>query len=254
MPRRVLLAGETWISHKTEVRGLSSYSLGTYGEGQNELVTALLQSGHDVTHIPNHMATESFPWEVADVAAYDVVILSDISADTLQLHPDCLDRGLRTPDRLRVLADYVRRGGGLLMIGGYLSFSGIEGKARYQATPLADVLPVEMLGFDDRVEMCEGAFPRAISDHILLSGVSDDWPHFLGYNRVTAKTGTEVLLTFGADPLLVVDKCGAGRVAAFASDSSPHWGSPEFLAWGGYARFWHQLTDWLGEGGVRLDL
>jgi uncharacterized membrane protein len=253
MRKRVLLAGETWISHKTEVRGFSSYSMGAYGEGQRELVTALEHAGHDVAHIANHDVNERFPWTVADVATYDVVVLSDISADTLQLHPDCLERGLRTPDRPRILADFVRLGGGLLMIGGYMSFSGIEGKARYQATPLAEVLPVEMLGYDDRVETCEGVFPETVSDHVLLKGVSSEWPHFLGYNRLRAKVGADVLLTFGDDPLLVIREYGAGRVAAFSSDSSPHWGSPDFLAWECYEKFWGQLIDWLGEVDVKLD-
>ncbi len=38
------------------------------------------------------------------------------------------------------------------MIGGYLSFMGIEAKANYKNTVLADVLPVTMLDGDDRVE------------------------------------------------------------------------------------------------------
>ena len=41
-----------------------------------------------------------------------------------------------------LLADWVRAGGRLLMVGGYLSFTGIEAKANYRNTPLADVLPV----------------------------------------------------------------------------------------------------------------
>ncbi len=39
------------------------------------------------------------------------------------------------------------------MIGGYLSFSGIDGKARFQRTAVADVLPVRMHDGDDRVEV-----------------------------------------------------------------------------------------------------
>ncbi len=41
------------------------------------------------------------------------------------------------------------------MIGGYLSFMGIEAKANYKNTVLADVLPVTMLDGDDRVEKPE---------------------------------------------------------------------------------------------------
>lgn len=247
MPKKILLAGETWISHKIDVKGFSSYSTGSYGEGQTELVEALEAQGCGVVHIANHVAVEEFPWTAEQLAAYDVVMLSDISADTLQIHPDCFDRGQRTPDRLRLIADFVHGGGGLLMVGGYMSFSGLEGKARYQATPLAEVLPVEMLGFDDRVETPEGVNPVAIAEHETLTGIDGAWPHFLGYNRVRTKAGATALLEVGADPMLVVGTHGSGRTAAFASDCSPHWGSPEFLEWAHYGRFWGQLVDWLGD-------
>ena len=152
-----------------------------------------------VTHIPNHTATEEFPWDLEATSAYDVVILSDISADTLQIHPDCFDRGQRTPDRLRVLADYVRAGGGLLMVGGYMSFSGLEGKAHYEMTPLADVLPVGMLGRDDRVETPEGEVPQVEHAHEVLAGIDGEWPWFLGYNRLLPKDGGDVLMTIAGD-------------------------------------------------------
>jgi uncharacterized membrane protein len=247
MGKKILLAGETWISHKIDVKGFSSYSTGSYGEGQTELVEALEAHGHEVVHVANHVAVEEFPWTDAELAAYDVVVLSDISADTLQIHPDCFDRGQRTPDRLRLIADFVERGGGLLMVGGYMSFSGLEGKARYQATPLAEVLPIEMLGYDDRVETCEGIHPVKVAEHETLAGVEGDWPYFLGYNRLRAKGDASALLEVGPDPMLVVGAHGRGRTAAFASDCSPHWGSPEFLAWPHYGRFWGQLLQWLGE-------
>lgn len=249
--RKVLLAGETWITYKVDVKGFSAYTTSSYGQAQAEFVEAIESFGHEVTHIPNHDAVERFPWTVEEVSAYDVVILSDISADTLQIHPDCFDRGQRTPDRLRVLRDWVHSGGGLLMVGGYMSFSGLEGKARYQATPLADVLPVQMLGFDDRVESPEGVTPRLKKRHVVVEGLSE-WPHFLGYNRVQAKSGAEVLMGVDEDPFLVVGAFGEGRTAAFASDCSPHWGSPEFLQWPDYARFWGQLMEWLGSAGEEV--
>src|SRR5206468_9282775 len=112
-----------------------------------------------------------FPWTLAEFQAYDVVVMSDIPADTIQLHPAVFDRGERTPDRLRVLADYVRAGGGALMVGGYMSFSGIEGKARYQTTPLAEVLSVWMLGTDDRIETPEGVNPTVTEQHEILNGI-----------------------------------------------------------------------------------
>ena len=56
MSKKILLAGETWISHKIEVKGFSSYATGAYGEGQTELVEALETHGHEVVHVANHVA------------------------------------------------------------------------------------------------------------------------------------------------------------------------------------------------------
>lgn len=248
--RRLLLAGETWLSLGIHQKGFSSYTTGTYDEGHKEWTAALIDRGWTVEHIPNHRATESFPWSADALAAYDVVVLSDISADTLQLHPDTLLRGERRPDRLAEIARYVRSGGGFLMVGGYMSFSGFEGKARFHGTDIERILPVRMLGFDDRHEAPQGTTPVARSTgHPALASFTTPWPHFLGYNRVAADGG-EVLLSFGEDPLLIVGVQGDGRTAAFTSDCSPHWGSPEFMAWEGYATFWHTLLAWLaGEDG-----
>jgi uncharacterized membrane protein len=248
--KRILIAGETWISNKVDVKGFSAYSTSSYGVGLTELVQALEQYGHEITHIQNHEAIESFPWDVEAASQFDVVMLSDIAADTFQLHPDCFDLGKRTPDRLRVLGDYIAAGGGLIMVGGYMSFSGIEGKAHYQATPLANVLPVEMLGHDDRVETCEGIVPKVEAQHEILSGIDGDWPFFLGYNQLTVKPDAELVMSIEGDPFLVVGTHGDGRTAAFASDCSPHWGSPEFMSWTHYGRFWSQLVEWLGANSV----
>jgi uncharacterized membrane protein len=249
--RRVLIAGESWVTHKVEAKGFTSYATSTYGEGHTEITAALASHGHTVTFIQNHLAINDFPWNLEALAPYDVVILSDISADTLQIHPDCFDKCLRTPDRLRVLGEWVSKGGGLVMVGGYLSFSGLEGKGHYQATPLADVLPVEMLGYDDRIETPEGIHPTVDSPHPVLDGVSPDWPHFLGYNRLKTKPDAEQVMSVGRDPFLVLGRHGEGRAAAFASDCSAHWGSPEFLSWKHYPRFWGQLVDWLGAASGR---
>jgi len=56
-----------------------------------------------------------------------------------------------------------------------------------------------------------------------------------------------VLLRFETtgDPLLVVGRFGEGRVAAFASDILPHWGSPRFTEWTSYVRFWENVFRWI---------
>ena len=241
----VLIAGETWVSYGVHVKGFSAYTTGSYAEGLVEFVEALTRGGCRVTHIPNHLATLQFPSTQRELEPYDVVILSDIGADTLLLHPDTFERGQKTPDRLRLLKDFAAAGKGLLMVGGYMSFSGFEGKARYQNTALAEVLPVRMLGHDDRIETPEGVTPVVKRDHPILAGLGSTWPYFLGYNRFVAKSDADVLMTIADDPFLVATPFGKGRVAAFASDCSPHWGSPEFMAWAGYQPFWTQLIRWL---------
>ena len=46
------------------------------------------------------------------------------------------------------------------MFGGYLSFQGINGVARYKNTPIERILPVNILPYDDRVEAPEGCMTK----------------------------------------------------------------------------------------------
>jgi uncharacterized membrane protein len=135
------------------------------------------------------------------------------------------------------------------MIGGYLSFQGIEGKANYRATPLAEVLPVELEAGDDRQEVPEGAVIRVTDiEHPVTAGLSGEWPALLGFQRLVAKQAAHVLATIDDWPLLVVGRFGEGRVLAFASDIGPHWAPPSFTEWPGYTRLWGQAITWLANG------
>ena len=132
------------------------------------------------------------------------------------------------------------------MIGGWMSFAGIDGRARFHGTFLEEALPVRCLPYDDRVERPEGVTPAAaLPAHPVLRGLPGEWPFFLGYNRVVPKEGAAVVLSFGKDPLLCVGEYGAGRAAAFTSDCAPHWGPRAFLEWEGYPAFWSNLAAWL---------
>lgn len=248
MTSRVLFVGESWNTFAQHTKGLAAYSTSGYEEGAEQLLDVLGKAGHTVDYLPNHLAVEQFPYELEELQAnYDVIVLSDAPADSFLLPPAVFVRGERRPNRLSLIGEFVAAGGGLLMIGGYMSFSGFEGRGRFSLTPLAEVLPVKMLVHDDRIETPEGVVPQvdaAASDHAILGGVEAEWPFFLGYNRFAAKPGTETLMSVGDDPFLVVGAHGGGRVAAFASDCSPHWGSPAFMAWDSYAAFWSQLVGW----------
>jgi uncharacterized membrane protein len=243
---RMLFAGESWSTYAVHTKGANSYTTSAYEEGAKDLLAALASSSFDVTYMRNHEAAEGFPYTADELASrFDVVVLSDIPADSLLLPHAVFIKGEKRPNRLRSLAKFVERGGGLLMVGGYMSFAGFEGRARYASTPLAQALPVVISHHDDRIEESEGVNPEVTNAHPVLAGISGDWPYFLGYNRFEAKPGSQVILSVGEDPFLVVGRHGSGRVAAFASDCSPHWGSPEFTAWPHYSRFWSQLAAWL---------
>lgn len=243
---RVLIAGESWITQSTHIKGVDSFVTSSYVEGVAPLRTALTSRGHEVSHLPAHLVPSEFPDEQTALDAYDVVVLSDIGANSVQLAPSVFEGARPGGDRLAALRNWVGAGGGLLMVGGYLSFTGFEAKAAYRNTVLHEVLPVELLPEDDRVELPAGARGRATADHPALGGVGGEWPRLLGYNRVRPRPATEVLATIGDDPLVAVGTYGQGRSAVFTSDCSPHWAPPEFCEqWPGYATVFGGLIDWL---------
>jgi uncharacterized membrane protein len=132
------------------------------------------------------------------------------------------------------------------MVGGYMTFQGIEGRARYHGTPVEDVLPVTIMDRDDRVEAPEGLKPRVKqADHPIVKGIRGNWPGLLGLNAVQPKPGAQVIATAGKHPLIVAGTFGKGRSVAFTSDCGPHWAPPEFVTWSGYGRLWCQLTAWV---------
>ncbi len=158
-PRRALIAGESWIMHTIHQKGVDAFTTTAYGTGHQWLQGALEAGGWEVEHLPNHLAPEAFPTTMAELDGYDVVILSDIGSNSLLLSPDTFERSLSAPNRLALLRDWVAAGGGLIMVGGYLTFQGIEGKGRYAGSPVEDALPVLISPFDDRVERPEGVCP-----------------------------------------------------------------------------------------------
>jgi uncharacterized membrane protein len=242
---RVLIAGESWITHSIHQKGFDSFTTTEYAEGVSWLKTALETGGWDVHHMPSHIAARDFPATAAELAAYDCVMLSDIGANTLLIHPDTFSRFKALPNRLDALKDYVANGGGLIMVGGYLTFQGIDAKARYHDTPVEEALPVMIEAGDDRRETPQGVTPKvAMPDHPIVAGLASSWPDLLGYNRIAAKPGADLIATVGADPLIVASAFGKGRAVAFASDCGPHWAPPAFVEWSGYAPLWRQMAGW----------
>lgn len=243
---RVLFAGESWTVHSIHQKGFDSFTTTEYAEGGGWLKQALTRGGWDITYQPAHIAAREFPSTVEELADYDCVILSDIGANTLLLHPDTFSKSRVLPNRLAALRDYVNLGGGLVMVGGYLTFQGIDAKAQYAGSPVEEVLPVTLSRYDDRAENPSGITPRKVADHPIVAKLDSEWPDLLGYNRVKAKPDASVIATVGKDPLLVVGTHGKGRSVAFTSDCGPHWAPPPFVEWAGYDRLWQGIVDWAG--------
>lgn len=247
MSKKVLLAGESWTSYTTHVKGFDPFYTSVYEEGAETLIAALEKSGYEVTYLPNHRAILEFPFTVEELNKYDLVILSDIGSNTLLLHPNTFGKSIRMPNRCQTIRDYVLQGGAFLMVGGYMVFSGVDAKAKYGRTAVQDVLPVKCLDYDDLMEHPEGVTPVVLKDHPALKDVPKDWPHFLGYNRVLPVVGGDVVMSIDGDPFLAFGEYGKGRAAAFMSDCAPHWGPIEFVNWEGYVPLWKGIADYLTE-------
>ncbi|HBF73834.1 MAG TPA: cytoplasmic protein [Lactobacillus sp.] len=241
---KILLAGESWISSLTEYKGYDSFSSTKLESGCEDLLKALRDLGHSVTHLYAHDVPEKFPWTLDELDQYDVVILSDIGANSFNLSDGVFAGGNPTTDRLQLLKEWVTNGGALMMAGGYLSFGGFEGKAHYHNTPVEQVLPVDVSPYDDRIETPAGAVPQ----EVVTNGISQnlgDFPKILGYQDLTPKKDSKVLMTVDSHPFLVTRKVGQGRTLAYATDIAPHWASQAFMNWEYYGEFFSRCMKWL---------
>ena len=256
MSKRVLLIGESWVTSATHYKGFDQFGSVTFHTGADPLVEALEGSPFELTWMKAHEAVEAFPFDAAGLDAYDAFILSDIGANSLLLPPEVWLHSRTVPNRLKLLRDRIERGAGLLMCGGYFSFQGIDGKARWRRTPVEDALPVTCLPWDDRVEIPEGTTAEIVShEHPIMAGLDGDWPVLLGVNEVELRARDDVQLVArlpadqGGHPILVTGEFGQGRSVAWTSDIGPHWLSPAFCEWQGYSRLWINVLGWL----TRLD-
>lgn len=184
---------------------------------------------------------------------YDVYILGDLDSTAFQ------------PEELARLAETVRGGAGLIMLGGLHSF----GPGGYQKTPLAEVLPIRMSDLERQ------AFDQPIATDLHLAGQIKVAPTpegaqnrmlFLASREENARAWSELPALEGANrfrglaplanvllsssdesraPILVAQTPGNGRALAFAGDSTWRWAmhGHEDL----HKRFWRQVVLWLAK-------
>jgi uncharacterized membrane protein len=243
----VLICGESHIGAEQHFKGFNNLFVTSYSSFIHLLRTPLEAHGHKVSWLAAHEVPTAFPFEESGLADYDVVLISDVGADSFLLHPETWRDGKARPNRLKMLRRWVEAGHGLGMIGGWMTFAGYLGQARYAFSPLAPILPVTVLPYDDRMEIPEGG-PAEVVDvtHPIVRGLTDaPWPNLMGYNLTTARPDSTLLATLQGDPLLLTRTVEKGRTLAWTSDISPAWCPDTFSSWEGYGRLFSQAVSWL---------
>ena len=247
MAKKVLLAGESWISYTTHIKGFDAFYTSDYNSGEKWIKASLERGGYDFDFMPNHLVIEHFPHTVEELSKYSCIILSDVGSNTLLLPMATFVRSEQKPNRCTAIRDYVLSGGSLLMIGGYLTFSGVDAKGRWGKTDVQEVLPVKVLDIDDRCEHSEGVAPVLVKQHKALEKISGPWPKFLGYNKTEPLPGSDIVMTINGDPFIAFAKHGKGKSAVFTSDCAPHWGPPSFVEWELHDSVWQGIVGYLTE-------
>jgi RNA polymerase sigma factor (sigma-70 family) len=175
---------------------------------------------------------------------YDVYVLSDLPADDLTLQ----QKGM--------LATAVKRGAGMIMLGGHSSF----GAGGWAQTEVARILPIEIHPGDGvkepanrvKLELTDAGlkswilkFDHADADTIKM------WsklPPFSEVNRLGLPRASALILarTDDGEPLLVVQDVGNGRVLAFAGET---WMWPRASDDGRsiHRIFWRRALFWAGQ-------
>ncbi len=229
------------------------------GGPANYLLGILYAMDATVTHFPPGVKLDAETLE----QPLDVIILSDYGRDCV------------SPQMEEKIVYQVLRGAGLLMVGGWGSFSGPY--SGWRGSEIEKLLPVDFLKKDDRHNLGSGLYLFKKKNHSIFKGVNlKDSPVIIGFNEVKPKKDSDVLLTlksfspaqkkFSAKeyPLLVTSQNSEIRTAAFTTDFAPHW-CGGLVDWGTkrvklhvtkdiqveigdqYVRFVSQLIQWLAK-------
>ncbi len=196
-----------------------------------------------------------FPKTREELFAYRGLILGSVEA------------GAFTGDQLQMIADFVdRRGGGLLMLGGARSF----GEGGYGGTPVADALP---LAIDPKTRASDPAELARLKVSPTRAGESHastqiaqseaaslarwrDLPQVTSVNApLEPKPGATVLLT-GTDergrsqPVLTWQQYGRGKAVALTLQDTWQWQMHASITLEDqtHENYWRQMLRWLVEG------
>ncbi len=247
----VFLMGPTFCETPFNTSETKNCELRFYGQRLSEA----FQHVAEVTCTTNWDLYRLPPGKLEEYLARSAAaVVSDVEAKCFHLYPAFFDSArvnrevVTFPDRLEALKKWVHGGGGLMMLGGWLSFSGAKETGGWRRTCMAEALPVECLMGEDLVESSAGYTAEVVlPDHPLAKGLPwAKFPPIFGYNELVPKPGAEVVVRVKetGHPLVVAGRYGAGRVFIYSSDPAPHWGI-NFELWEGYDAFWQQALVWV---------
>lgn len=153
-------------------------------------------------------------------------------------------RGVLAPAYLANVAEYVRKGGATLIAAGP-DFGGPNSLYR---SPLADIMPAVPSGgsvekFYTPLLTDPGAKHPVTSD-LPRGGEDPDWGPWARLIDIDPLTGDVLMAGEDGEPLLVLDRVDAGRVAVLASDTAWLW-SRGFEGGGPLAEMLRRVAHWL---------
>ena len=191
MSIKVLYVGDTQVNVQTPIKGIDSWTFAYYSDSARYLRNAL-RAADDIIldHIPSMNCIADMPSTVEEMKQYDAILVSDVGYNNIVFQPGNVQpfKVPMGPDRVKALCEYVNQGGGFMMIGGWLSFSGMQGKGMYGGTKVEELLPVTCMprGADDRMEITEGyAMQLDDPNHPIVKDIDWSVPYMLmGYNKV----------------------------------------------------------------------
>lgn len=112
-----------------------------------------------------------------------------------------------TEDKRQMLADFVKNGGGLLVLGG--TYTG--GAGGWEGSSLEPLLPVQLGGVFDLTPSGQSLALTSAGGK-RLGKLSGSLGVVLWRNNLKPRPGAEVWMTAGKDPFAVYAPAGAGRV------------------------------------------
>jgi uncharacterized membrane protein len=226
------------------------------GEDKNLQVVTLVRTAEN-KYYRQHVSSPDevvggFPRTREELFAYRALILGSVEAASF------------TPEQLRMIADFVnKRGGSLLMLGGRRSFA----EGGWGGTPVGDVLPVVITGAPNtkfftwltiRPTRAGATFPvtQLMATEEASAKKWDEMPELSTINPVKeVKPGATILLT-GTDKtrqdhvVLAYQRYGRGKAIAMPVQDVWQWRMDAKMAVSDttHSMFWRRMVRWMVDG------